>query len=111
MKNLISSSASQPPDNINDIFPLEKMNKEIANDVWKAIKSINEVVFFNDEEDHIQFSQGCYTEQVLRFSLSTIEELTSSKPNYIIEIIDTFRLEEYFEIPDRIYINAGISIS
>lgn len=46
---------------------------------------------------------GGYTFQVLSFALKNIEELTKSKPKYVLEVIKTFRLDEYLVIPEYIY--------
>jgi hypothetical protein len=110
MNHIISQFASQPPDNINDILPLEKMNESISADVWKAIKSINELVLFDSENDYFSFIEGGFTAQVLGYSLQSIQSLTASHPLYIVEVIDTFQLDQYLTIPEEVYTNAGLSV-
>ena len=107
MNRVLSSFAAEPCDNINDIFPLTDMQPEIADSVWKSITAINELVLIDEEEDYVQFIEGGYTFQVLSSALKSIEELTKSKPKYIVEVIKTFRLNEYLVIPDSIYKLAG----
>jgi hypothetical protein len=109
MQHVLSAFAHEPSDNINDILPLTEMNPEVAKSVWNSIKAINKVVLIDKEDDTVQFIEGGYTFQVLSFSLETIETLTKSKPKYILEVINTFKLDEYLEIPERIYelANAG----
>tara|TARA_E500000081_G_C6133338_1_gene355105 strand:- start:531 stop:863 length:333 start_codon:yes stop_codon:yes gene_type:complete len=103
MNHVLSSFAAEPCDNINDILPLTEMNPEVAASVWKSIKSINELILIDEEEDYVQFIEGGYTFQVLSSALKSIEELTKSKPKYVVEVIKTFRLDEYLVIPDRLY--------
>ena len=106
----MSQFASQPPDNINDILPIEEMNSEIAKDVWSAITSINQLVLVNEEEDYVEFIEGGFTSQVLGLSLKSIESLTKSEPKYLLEVVNTFRLDEYLTIPDSVYTNAGVEV-
>jgi len=107
MNRVLSSFAAEPCDNINDIFPLTEMNPEVADSVWKSIKAINELVLIDEEDDYVQFIEVGYTLQVLSGALKSIEELTKSKPKYVVEVIKTFRLDEYLVIPDRLYELAG----
>lgn len=107
MNHVLSSFAAEPCDNINDILPLTEMNPEVAASVWKSIKSINELVLIDEEDDYVQFIERGFTFQVISFSLQNIEKLTKSEPKYVLEVIKTFRLDEYLVIPDRIYELAG----
>lgn len=107
MNHVLSSFAAEPCDNINDILPLTEMNPEVAASVWKSIKSINELILVDEEDDYSQVIEGGFSYQVLSFSLQTIEQLTKSEPKYILEVIKTFKLEDHLVIPDRIYELAG----
>lgn len=88
------------PDQLEDIISLNEIEDEIsvdaANVVLSNIRSINEVVQIDAENDMVQFLEGGHTCQVLRFSLSSLIQVLYMKPDYIKAVVEIFRIDEYF---------------
>lgn len=88
------------PDKLEDIISLGEIEDEIsvdvANIVLSNIKSINELIRVNKEDDMAEYIEGGYTHQVLGYSLTAIVQVLYMKPEYIKAVIELFYLDDYF---------------
>lgn len=107
-KNLYPDSNFKIPEKFDSILSYKKMvniyGEEKSSNVLKAMKSINKLVVYDNEDDCFMFIEGGYTPQVLGGSLKVIEGVIfKAFPEYLRMVIKTFALDEYLIIPDYVY--------
>lgn len=107
-KPVISLQFFSLPDCLEDIFPMLDMEKELGNkkakDVYDSIKSINELVRYDKENDMAEFIDGGFSSQVLGMSLKIIVDNTESKPEYARMVVKMFFLDDCWllDIPEEL---------
>jgi hypothetical protein len=103
MRHLMMIDLEFIPDELEDIYSLEDIGKDkgedVADEVFKSLKSINELVVLpEDDEDHgnIQLINGGFSYQVLSFSMMIIQEKTNIK--YTRKVAELFHLDCFIDI-------------
>lgn len=88
------------PSELEDIYPITEIEKtkgsEEALEVLKSLKSINEVILYDEENDMPEIIDNGYTDQVINYSLKHITKATIEKPEYVNQVVDTFQIEAFF---------------
>lgn len=71
-------------------------NELLIEDIYMCVKNINDLVLIDDETEEMKVVfGGGFSYQVIAHTLKTIEKLTKDKPEFILKVIEIFKLNEY----------------
>lgn len=103
--NLINPNLFNLTDNLEDILSIVDIEKTIgkkeADQVFDCLKSINECVHVDLEDDNGYFV-GSHAFQVVSSSLQIIVKITKDTPAYAREVIHMFYIENELTIPEHL---------
>ena len=93
------------PDELNEILDLddgEWISEEDVDKVYKSLEAINDLVLVDEDNDFMQVIEGGFSFQCISFSLKEIEKLTAKKPEFFVETVRLFKLNQYLNLDEVI---------
>lgn len=93
------------PDELNEILDLdeqETISEEDAEKIYKSLETINDLVLVDKEDDDMQVIEGGFSFQCISYALKDIEKLTAKKPEFFVETVRLFKLNQYLKLDDVI---------
>jgi len=91
------------PDELNEILDLdeqESISEEEADKIYKCLETINDLVLVDEDNDCMQVIEGGFSFQCISLSLKEIEKLTAKKPEFFVETVRLFKLNQYLKLDD-----------
>ena len=93
------------PDELNEILDLdeqESISEEEADKIYKCLETINDLVLVDEDNDYMQVIEGGFSFQCISLSLKEIEKLTANKPEFFVETVRLFKLNQYLNLDGAI---------
>ena len=93
------------PCELEEIFSIEEMETELGventKDLLSSIFAINEVILVDKEYDYAE-CLGEFSFNIIGVSLGIIRDKTTSRPDFVKEVIEMFHLSDFLVIPDEL---------
>jgi hypothetical protein len=91
------------PDELNEILDLdncESFSESNLDRIYKSLETINDLVLIDQDYDSMQVIEGGFSFQCISYALKDIEELTANKPNFFVETVRLFKLNQYLNLEE-----------